>query len=432
LDRSNIGNAKVAGLAADLSLDGYKYNICAAVFFLTYSAAEIPSNILLKLFRPSIWIPSIMLAWGIVMTLMCLVKSYEGLIAARVFLGLTESGLFPGVTYYISMWYRRSEQARRVGIFFSAATVAGAFGGILAFGIQHMEGVGGLHGWAWIFCLEGLLTVIVAFIAYFTMYDYPENSSFLTEAERQFVVQRLKEDSAGMATHYDIKFVWQALTDWKTFMQVAIYIGILIPVYAFSLFLPTIIAGLGAYTAAQSQLLTIPPYVTGCIFTIGVGILSDKYNIRGVLILASTVVGIVGYAVLYGTTSPGAGYAGTMIAAVGVFPSIPVALAWAGGNAGGDMKRGVVIAAVIGIGNLGGICSSFIYRSVDTPRFHIGHGTVIGCLLLSFVGTCIAMFTYSRLNKQKEELCAREGITEAQTAEFAEMGSDSPLFRYVI
>ncbi|KAG8891626.1 hypothetical protein FRB99_003443, partial [Tulasnella sp. 403] len=95
LDRSNIGNAKIVGLVSDLKLKGLQYNVCAAVFFLTYSAAEVPSNIALKLIRPSIWIPSIMLAWGIVMTLMSQVKSYHGLIIARLFLGVTEAGLFP-------------------------------------------------------------------------------------------------------------------------------------------------------------------------------------------------------------------------------------------------------------------------------------------------------------------------------------------------
>lgn len=84
------------------------------------------------------------------MTLMCLCKSFEGLIAARVFLGLTEAGLFPGITFYLSLWYRRRDAAQRLAIFFSAATIAGAFGGLLAWCIEHMEGIGGLYGWQWI------------------------------------------------------------------------------------------------------------------------------------------------------------------------------------------------------------------------------------------------------------------------------------------
>jgi sugar phosphate permease len=104
LDRGNIGNAKIEGLTEDLGMSGAQYNWCLTVFFFTYAAFEVPSNLLLKKLRPSIWLPTIMVAWGIVMTLMGIVQSYEGLLIARIFLGVTEAGLFPGVAYYITMW----------------------------------------------------------------------------------------------------------------------------------------------------------------------------------------------------------------------------------------------------------------------------------------------------------------------------------------
>jgi len=429
LDRSNIGNAKIAGLSTDLDLKGLRYNIAAAVFFIPYAFVEVPSNILLKLMRPSRWIPSIMVAWGIVMTLMSLVNSYDGLIIARIFLGLTEGGLFPGITYYISLWYPRQMQAKRVAIFFSAATIAGAFGGILAFGIEKMEGIGGRHGWQWIFCLEGLFTVVVAFFSYYFMYDYPETATFLTISEREYVIQLLKKDANNLATHYDKKFFWQAVMDYKTYLQIITYMGVLIPVYAVALFTPSIINELG-YSAARAQLLTIPPFVCGCLLTIVVGIYSDKYNLRAPFIIGGAFVSIIGYIVLYTQSEPGAGYAGSIIACMGVYPTIAVNLAWAGGNAGGDVKRGVVIAMVIGIGNLGGICSSFIYY--DPPLFHHGHGTMMGWLGLSIISSSILMWRYSVINREKEELCAREGIDDSRKDEFRDMGDESPLFRYTI
>ncbi|KAG8214045.1 DNA topoisomerase [Butyriboletus roseoflavus] len=353
LDRSNVGNAKVAGMSTDLDLVGLRYNTAAAIFFVLYSLAEVPSNIILKLFRPSRWIPTIMVAWGLIMTLMCLVNTYQGLLAARVFLGLTEAGLFPGVTYYISLWYPRADRAMRIAIFFSAATVAGAFGGILAYAIEKMDGIGNLHGWQWIFCLEGLVTVIVAFGAFFFMHDYPETASFLTETERRNIIELLKNDSQNLATHYDFEFVLQALKDYKTYIQIGIYIGLLVPVYAIALFTPTIINELG-FSAADAQLLSVPPFVAGCVCTILVGIYSDIHKLRGPYVIAGAFVSLVGYIILYTQTSAGASYAGALLAAVGVFPTIAVDLAWAGSNAGGDMKRGVVIAMVIGLGNLGG------------------------------------------------------------------------------
>lgn len=140
--------------------------------------------------------------------------------------------------------------------------------------------------------------------------------------------------------------------------------SVLIPIYAISLFTPTIINELG-YSAANAQLLTVPPFAAGCIFTIAVGIISDKYKLRGPFIIGGAFVSLIGYIVLYTTSKPGPGYAGAVLAAVGVFPTIAVDLAWAGGNAGGDMKRGVVIAMVIGLGNLGGYAFALMSNSAD-------------------------------------------------------------------
>ncbi|TFK67362.1 MFS general substrate transporter [Pluteus cervinus] len=428
LDRSNIGNARVAGMATDAHLDGLKYNI-AAVFFIPYALAEVPSNIALKLMRPSRWIPAMMVAWGVVMTLMSLCNTYHELIVARVFLGLAEAGLFPGVTFYLSLWYRRKDVASRIAIFFSAATVAGAFGGLLAFGIEKMEGVGGLHGWQWIFCLEGIVTVLVATASFFFIYDYPETATFLTESERITVVDMLKRDTLGQATHFDMKFVWQALTDYKTYVQIGINIGLVIPVYAIALFTPTIVNELG-FGAAEAQLLTVPPYVAGCIATIAVGFWSDRLNLRGPFIIGGAFVSLVGYIVLYTQDKPVPAYIGAILAAVGIFPTVPVDLAWAGSTAGGDVRKGVVIAMVIGIGNLGGICSSFIY--LHPPRFFVGHGTIMGWLSLSILLTIFTMWDYNRLNKKREEYCKQNGIDESNMAEFADMGSESPLFRLTL
>ena len=136
--------------------------------------------------------------------------------------------------------------------------------------------------------------------------------------------------------------------------------SVLIPSYAFALFLPTIIAGLG-FSSSNAQLLSVPPNVAGCIFTILSGVLSDRFRARGPFILAGASAALAGYAILFGTSSPGAGYAGTVIAASGLFPSVACVLAWTGGNMGGEVKRAVVIAMVIGVGNLGGYASSLFY-----------------------------------------------------------------------
>jgi MFS family permease len=198
----------------DLSLSGTEYSWCATVFFFTYCLFEIPSNLLLKRFRPSVWLPSIMIAWGTVMTLMGLVQDYHGLLIARVFLGVAEAGLYPGVAYYLTTWYVREELAFRQGLFFSAASMAGAFSGLLAYAIAQMDGVGGYAGWRWIFILEGLLTVVVAVAAFFLLYDFPDTAKFLTTEEKAWVIHRLKYQGSKLSgrnvaesDHFQWKYV---------------------------------------------------------------------------------------------------------------------------------------------------------------------------------------------------------------------------------
>lgn len=153
LDRSNVANARLDGLVDDLHMTGNEYLTGLTVFFIGYISLEVFWNIILKRIGPRIWLPGTTFVWGIVATLQGIVSSKEGFFVVRTFLGITEGGLFPGVIFYLSMWYKRDERTSRCALFFSAASLAGAFGGILAYGIGYMRGLGGLNGWAWIFII---------------------------------------------------------------------------------------------------------------------------------------------------------------------------------------------------------------------------------------------------------------------------------------
>jgi MFS family permease len=204
--------------------------------------------------------------WGITMTFMGFVTSYSGLMAARWFLGMAEAGLFPGVNYYLSCWYKRSEFGLRAAIFFSAAAVSGSFGGLLAAAINKMNGLGGRPGWAWIFILEGILTTLCGFLSFWLVHDFPDSATFLSEQDRARVIRRLALDQQSSAEHeeFQMKYVWAALMDWKTWLGMIIYMGCDMPLYAFSLFLPTIITELG-FATTKAQLLTVPPYAASAI-----------------------------------------------------------------------------------------------------------------------------------------------------------------------
>lgn len=177
------------------------------------------------------------------MTCMGLVHNYAGLMAARFFLGLAESGLFPGIGYFLSCWYRRVEFGVRMAIFFSAAALAGSFGGLLAAAIAQMDGIGGKAGWSWIFILEGLATVVIGVASFWMVQDFPDDANFLSPDEKKRVCRRLAADQQASAKreHFDMSFLWASLKDYKTYLSAIIYMGAAMPLYAFALFVPTII-----------------------------------------------------------------------------------------------------------------------------------------------------------------------------------------------
>ncbi|KAK8021586.1 hypothetical protein PG990_006724 [Apiospora arundinis] len=421
LDRTNIGNARLDHLEQDLHLEGLQYNDCLAVLFPFYVAAEIPSNMMMKRLRPSVWLTFIMVAWSACMIAQGFVKNYSGLMATRVFLGSFEGGLFPGVNYYVSycctdseimildtvitQWYCRQECGFRMALFFSAATLAGAFGGILARGIAEMSGVGGLSAWQWIFILEGLLSIIVSFTAYWAIHDYPSTAGFLTDKEHDEVERRLAVDHGHLSEDFDIKYVWQALTDWKIYVFMLIFMAGFAPIYSFSLFLPTIIKGMG-YSANNAQLLSVPPYVFACAATIGAS---------------------CGNATVQ--------YTGTVLAAIGIYAQIPLSLAWNGANIGGSLKRGTGIAMQVMGGNCGGIIASYVYLTRDGPRYITGHSILIGFVCMAFFLTLFMTIWCRRENARRDAMAQQQGsqeLTEEQRKLERELADNVPWFRYTI
>ncbi|KAH8726485.1 major facilitator superfamily domain-containing protein [Phaeosphaeriaceae sp. PMI808] len=440
LDRGNIGNAKIEGLTEDLGMSGAQYNWCLTVFFFTYAAFEVPSNLLLKKLRPSVWLPTIMVAWGIVMTLMGIVQSYHGLLIARIFLGVTEAGLFPGVAYYITMWYARHEAQFRQALFFSAASVAGAFSGLLAFGIAHMDGVGNLEGWRWIFILEGILTVVVAIIAYFTLCDFPETATFLTEEERAFVVYRLKyqnfkDQDGGIKVAQDDSFQWKfvkaAFLDWQIWTNIWVYWGIVCPLYGISLFLPSIIRGLG-YTSSTAQLLTVPIYITASVLAVTVAWYSDRVGKRYPFILVCLCIMAVGFIMCIASATPGVIYAGVFIAACALYPAFPGNITWLSNNLAGSTKRATGQAIQIAVGNLAGAMASNFYRAEDSPRYILGHALELGFIGAGILALLVLVFNYKRINAKRARQMTDGAHNGYTPEELGALGDRAITYKYFL
>lgn len=188
-----------------------------SILFVTYLLFEVPSNLVLKLFTPRRWIAFIAAAWGIIATLTGLVNSYGSLIACRLLLGAVEAGLFPGLTVYLTFFYTKRELALRVGYLFVSAAVAGALGGLLAYGIGHMDGLHGMSGWRWIMIIEGIPSFLLGVVTYFALPNDAETAYFLDENERALMRLRHAREYGNTASsrEFSKKDMMCAFKDWK-------------------------------------------------------------------------------------------------------------------------------------------------------------------------------------------------------------------------
>ncbi|KAJ3019658.1 UNVERIFIED_CONTAM: hypothetical protein HDU68_010573 [Siphonaria sp. JEL0065] len=423
LDRANIGNARAAGLNAsglgnmerDLGMTTLsQYNWALSAFFIGYILFEVPSNIMLKITTPRIWIARIMVTWGICATCMAFVQNFAGLVALRVLLGICEAGFYPGVLYYLSYWYRPQELAWRVGIFFSAASVAGAFGGVFAYYLVQVN-AGFIAGWRAIFLFEGIPSILNAGLVYFFLPNYPQDAGFLTEFERKYAVERLaKEGIDSTETHYDRKQLFAALTDPKVVMFSFIYLGILTPTYGFTFYLPTLIKMLG-YSALNAQLFSSIPYVVASTVVVVLTFTSDRFKDRSIHIISLLVIQIVCFLGLglYRNDADQKTVLFTFLcfAVMAVYGSVPIQCVWILNNMNGQTKTAVAAAIMVGFGNLGGIIGPQVFQPSDAPSLYKnGSFIMIGFSLWALVWTvALRLYLIREKNLAARNVGSKEG-----------------------
>ncbi|KAF9242592.1 major facilitator superfamily domain-containing protein [Melanogaster broomeanus] len=424
LDRTNIGNAKIDGLTTDLRISPSAYNTALALYFVGYVLFEIPANCSLKHFSPQLWLPTLTLVWGIVSLAQGLVKNQAGLFGIRFLLGVTEAGLFPGVIYTFSVYYRRRERSWRVAVFFGGAALAGAFGGVFAYAIGLMDGVGGRRGWQWIFIIEGAFTSAISLVAYFIVPTWSHQAKFLSEEERSRLLERLQADSdAGVHQSFRWSSVRSAFGDHLVWAYALLFHGFAFALYSLSLFLPTIIAGLGfktwqaqlyvhfvaldCHTGSKNRQDDGSPNTVASLAIGGTVWLSSRWNMRAPFIISAAAVSIIGYIILLTCTTPGVQYFGVHLAAAGIYTGNALLLSWPGENVSGQTKRAVAVAMQITIGDIGAIAGCLVYRpSLSSDLYRTPNLIAIGYLLFAILMATYLWVIMARENKRRERLLA--------------------------
>ena len=318
----------------EIDLQGKRWNWALSIFYIVYLCVEVPSNILLKRFGGRFYLPSLVFGFGMVTLCMAFVKDYPGLLVARAILGVFEGGAFPGFAFYLSSFYKREELLFRVGIFVSAASMAGAFGGLLATGLSKIPewGVGAarIDTWRNIFFFEGLVTIIVALIVPLWLPSSPTSSNFLNEREKFIAQQRLLREQREKPTeNVELRHIKRAFLCIHNYTCALGFFLINITVQGLSVFMPAILADLG-WTSTKAQLLTVPPYVAACLIAIAIAYVSDKTRRRGIYLAVFSLAAITGFALLrWYDGGANIRYMAIFFVTTGAFPGGPAFLSWA-------------------------------------------------------------------------------------------------------
>ncbi|CAF0725800.1 unnamed protein product [Rotaria sp. Silwood1] len=435
LDRSNIANAKLGGLEHDTHLTPQEYRWTLSIFFIGYVIFEVPSNIILRRWRPSIWIALIVLLTGTVAVSMAAVRNFSTLLLCRFLLGSFEAGLFPGIIYYTSLWYRRREQAIRLGFFWSFSALAGAFGGLFAYAIAQIK-LPKLAEWQLIFIIEGIPTIIVAILCWFYLPDSPEQARFLTDKQRQLEIDRLIEDAG--ASHHD-SFSWSQVlsvfTDWKTYIYAMIYICGTVPLQSVTLFLPTLIRGMGQWTPILAQLMTIPPYLVAFIVILIISRSSDHFVERSYHLVFTNLLTICGLLLLMFVDQQRVYilYIGIILVTCGAYANVSVKIAWFNNNFASLTRRAVASALIVSFGTLGGVISGQIYRAKQKLRYFIGNTIALIFIVLQTILVIILRLMFLYINRQRSQMNTEQINQQIKRYGGNELvGDRHPEFRYAL
>ncbi|RDW77925.1 hypothetical protein BP5796_05777 [Coleophoma crateriformis] len=442
LDRSNIGNAKIAGMEKRLDLSSGDYQWLLTIFYIAYIVFEWFA-LMWKVIPPHIWATIVVIGWGTVATLQSTAFSWQGMMACRFFLGLFEAGFGPGIPYLLSFFYLRHELGLRCGIFLSAAPLATCFAGALAYGITSGSGHP-VANWRLLFLVEGLPTIVAGMVTFFILPDSPEKASFLTAEEKLVAkargVRQVGDEEAHRVGNIQWRDVGGALLDVKNYFTALMYFSCNVSFSSLPVFLPTILSEMG-FSAINAQGLSAPPYFLAFLLVIASTYIADRTQQRGLVIFVLSLVGAIGYILLAATSATGPRYTGVFFAAAGIFPAIANILPWVLNNQGSDTKRGTGIAILNIVGQCGPLLGTRLYPADQAPYYRVGMWTCAAFMIFNGLLALALRTLLSWENRKLDEKHGKvDGInTNATTSTDGKSDSinlgeenEGPTYRYIL
>jgi len=386
LDRVNVGFAALT-MNKDLGISASAFGFGAGIFFFSYFLFEVPSNLALERFGARKWIARIMLTWGILSGAMAFISGETGFYVVRVLLGAAEAGFFPGIIFYLTLWFPASYRGRIIAYFMAAIPLSSVIGAPVSSMLLGFDGVAGVKGWQWLFIMEAVPALILAGVVWFYLTDRPADATWLAADEREWLATRLAAEQAQREAAHHIG-VMQALANPKVLALAVVYFGAVATNYGTAFWLPQIIKAFGV-SNVQTGLITAIPYVVGTIGMVWYGLRSDRSMERKGHTAVALALAALGIGVSTLLDYPVLKMVSLSVGAFGVFAVLPVF--WTLPTAflsGASAAAG--IAAINSLGNLAGFFGPYAMGAIKDAT-----GSFTGGLLfiaaLAVVGMVVVL-----------------------------------------
>ncbi|CAG9988296.1 unnamed protein product [Clonostachys byssicola] len=394
LDENNVSNARIMNKGTDrniltqLGITSDQFGMVTVLYTVPYIVAEIPSNLLLKKFKPSRWQSRIMFSWGLVTACTAAVSNLGGLYACRFLLGLTEAGMFPGIILQLSYWYRPDEIAVRL---IWICNVAGIIGGLLAYAFHAVSGAGGLSGWQWLFAIEGAATVALSILVYFTLPDsqltsspVPGNTKWLSPVEKAFLQARLPPNAPRSSEkNFVFKEVLHSLSDKRLWLFTLSWALMTSGKNGIDFYRPTIISHMGFSDIATAQVLNIPTSFLAIILILVLGYASNTAMIPiPIYPIGCTIVIIAMYSILVVYPNDIGVYIGMMIGIACGTAWFPLMWPWRAQTVNGATGSAFAIGFVNSYGQVGDAIGPQMFQEKYEPRYQLPFGLSMALIAL--------------------------------------------------
>ena len=416
LDKTTINYAAIMGMRTDTHLRGQDYSNVAMMFYVGFLAAEFPTQYLgQRISRLGKYLGANVMLWGIVLSTMAAANSYAVLMVQRTLLGIFEACVAPILVLIIAMWYKKSEQGRRVSYFYVVNSLTQIVGGAVAYGASFTHNR--FASWRIFFLVIGLLTIIIGFVVFTFLPDSPVKASRFTDAEKIAALLRVKENHSGTQNATLKKAqVFEALKDVRVWLVALSVCLTSIPNGGISNFSSILLTTFG-YSSQKALILNLPSGAVGAFFVLLCGWLSDKWNNRSLTMLVCLIPTIISAALMIGLDPNGIpkSKGGLLFATYlsGTFgAAFMLLLAWNASNLAGHSKKVTVNALTLVAFCVGNILGTQTFQDKEAPGYISGKISIMVCLTAQIM-VCFALrFCNDRLNRKNRKIL--EGMSEAE------------------